>query len=367
MEDTMKLFIECTVPTRACNMKCDYCYVTQNKWWGSKMPDMDVCVNNIEKAFNKERLGGICMVNICAQGETMLPPQMTTIIRSILNNGHYVMVVSNGTLKKRFEEVCEFPEEMRKRLFFKLSFHYLELKKQKLFDTYLDNIRMIHENGISYTVEITPDDEYVPYIPEIKEWCMTNLGALCHVTVPRDERIEGFPLMTSMSREEFVNTWKDFNSDLFNFKESIFEIKRTEFCYAGKWSIALNLVTGEYKQCYKGKVLGNIYENMDKPLKLLAVGNHCKEGHCFNGHAFMGFGLIPEIRSTIYSDMRNRVQTNGEEWLSKDMKSFMSSSLTDSNDVYSEVEKKKTNLLNAAFYFKYDLKRIIKRMIRYGK
>ena len=24
MKETMKMFIECTVPTRACNMKCDY-------------------------------------------------------------------------------------------------------------------------------------------------------------------------------------------------------------------------------------------------------------------------------------------------------------------------------------------------------
>ena len=161
MKETMKMFIECTVPTRACNMNCDYCYVTQNKWWGSKMPDMSLCLSNIEKAFNKDRLGGICMVNICAQGETMLPPQMVTIIKAILENGHYVMVVSNGTLKKRFEEVCKFPENLRRRLFFKLSFHYLELKKQNLFEAYLENIRMIHKHGISYTVEITPDDEYI--------------------------------------------------------------------------------------------------------------------------------------------------------------------------------------------------------------
>lgn len=91
------------------------------------MPDMSLCVNNVKQAFNKTRLGGLCMVNICAQGETMLPPQMIEIIKSILENGHYVMVVTNGTLKKRFEEVCSFPEELRKRLFFKFSFHYLEL------------------------------------------------------------------------------------------------------------------------------------------------------------------------------------------------------------------------------------------------
>lgn len=224
---------------------------------------------------------------------------------------------------------------------------------------------MIHEHGISYTVEITPDDEYVPFIPEIKEWCMTNLGALCHVTVPRDERIEGFPLMTGMTRSEFVNTWKDFDSDLFKFKESIFEVKRNEFCYAGKWSIALNLVTGEYKQCYKGKVLGNFYKNIDKPLKLLAVGNHCKEGHCFNGHAFMGFGLIPEVRTTSYADMRNRIRSDGEEWLNEDMKRFMDHPLQEANDEFSETEKKITNLKNDVYYAGYDLKTVIKKMIKH--
>ena len=27
----MKRFIECFLPSTACNMKCEYCYITQNK------------------------------------------------------------------------------------------------------------------------------------------------------------------------------------------------------------------------------------------------------------------------------------------------------------------------------------------------
>lgn len=364
MCETMKMFIECTVPTRACNMKCDYCYVTQNKWWDSRMPDMSYCLENVNKAFHKERLGGPCMVNICAQGETLLPPQMVNIIREILDNGHYVMIVTNGTMKKRFEEMCKFPLEMRKKLFFKFSFHYLELKKQNLFEVYLNNIRMISENGISFTVEITPDDEYIPYIPEIKDWCNYNLGTLCHVTVPRDERKDGFPLMTALSREEFVEVWKDFDSDLFNYKESIFEVKRKEFCYAGAWSIALNLVTGEYKQCYKGMILGDFYKDIDKPLHLLAVGNHCKEGHCFNGHAFLGFGLIPEVRTTSYADMRNRIGFNGAQWLRNDMKYFMDHPLVEANQVFDKKQKRIVNIKNVPYSVKYDLKNAIKKMVK---
>ena len=64
------------------------------------------------------------MFNICATGETLIPNEVVEYTRAILAQGHYVMIVTNGLLKKRFEEFSEFPESYRKRLFFKISFHY---------------------------------------------------------------------------------------------------------------------------------------------------------------------------------------------------------------------------------------------------
>ena len=282
--DKMKRFIECYIPISACNMKCEYCYVTQNNWWNSAKQDFSF-TSKIKEAFSQDRLGGPCMINMCATGETLLYEEVVHILRDFLSNGHYVMLVTNGTMTNRFKACCEFPKEYRKHLFFKLSFHYLELKRINMLDTFFNNIKMLKAHGISFTVELTPDDSYVPYIEEIKDVCMRNLGALCHITVCRDEKKVGYPLMTSMKRDEFASIWSQFDSDLFKYKFSIFEKKRHEFCYAGLWSICVDIKTGVYRQCYKGKRLGNIYD-FTKPLTFCAIGNHCREGHCFNGHAF---------------------------------------------------------------------------------
>lgn len=336
----MKRFIECFLPSTACNMECEYCYITQNKERKVKPIDLEECVSKIGKALAPDRLGGICMINICAAGETLIPKEIITILHDILANGHYVMLVTNGTLTERFRECCDFPEEYRNRLFFKLSFHYLELKKQNKLDLYFSNIKMIQKAGISFTVEVTPDDGYIPYIQEIKEVCIENLGTLPHVTVARDERYRGYPFLSKLPHDEFVKVWSQFDSELFRFKDSIFGIKRKEFCYAGEWGFILNLETGNYSQCYKGKWLGNLYKNLDKPLHLCPVGHHCPEGHCYNGHAFLGFGLIPELETPDYADQRNRVLDDGTQWLNKSMEQFMRCKLKDANMEYNLSQKR---------------------------
>ena len=357
--DKMKMFIECHVPIKACNFRCDYCFVTQNKWWDSEKPDFSLCLDKIERALSVDRLGGIAMINLCATGETLLYHEMVEIIHKLLKAGHYVMVVTNGTMTERLQELCEFLPEEKERLFLKISFHYLELKKKNWIEKYFNNVSMVKNAGISFTVELTPGDVYIPYISEIKEVCDKYLGVLCHVTVTRDETKIGFPLMTKLSREEFVRTWSEFDSELFRFKESIFEVKRKEYCYAGKWGFVLELGTGEYAQCYKGKRLGNIYDDVDQPLKLLAVGHNCQEGHCFNGHAFLGFGLIPELKTSDYADQRNRKCPDGSQWLSKRMESFMRCRLCEANNEDSAVDKKISDI--KSFQIKRKVKSILKK------
>lgn len=333
----MHKFLECYVPISACNMRCKYCYVTQNGWWDNKKEDFSF-VNRIKEAFSKERLGGQCMINMCATGETLLYPEVLDIVKIFLENDHYVMLVTNGTMTERFKTVCEWPESIKKHLFFKLSFHYLELKRISKLDEYFENIRMLHDAGVSFTVELTPDDSYVPYIDEIKKICFEELGTLCHVTVCRDETKKGYPLMSSMSKEEFVDMWSGFNSELFSYKYSIFEEKRKEFCYAGLWSAVIDLKSGDYRQCYKGKALGNIYD-MTKPLNFVAIGHNCREGHCFNGHAFLGFGLIPGLDTVDFADMRDRTDGVFASWLSPEMDSFMRTKLYEYNKELADSEK----------------------------
>ncbi len=336
----MKRFVECFLPTTACNMECEYCYITQNRERTAKKVDLSQCVNKIGKALLQERLGGVCMVNICAMGETLIPKEIIPILRDILADGHYVMLVTNGTLAKRFRECCDFPEEYRKRLFFKISFHYLELKKQGKLELFFSNIEMIRNAGISFTVEITPDDSYIPHIPDMKKICMENLHALPHVTVARDERYKGYPFLSKLPREEFMKVWGQFDSELFRFKESIFEVPRREFCYAGEWGFVLDLQTGEYRQCYKGKRLGNLYKNVEQPLHLYPLGHNCPEGHCYNGHAFLGFGLIPELNVPDFADQRNRILPDGTQWLSGPMEQFMRCRLKDANAEFTSRQKR---------------------------
>ena len=356
----LKKFIECYLPMTKCNMHCEYCYIFEHKNSGEEFCDLSKCLQYAASVFSQEHMGGTCLFNICAAGETLLHPDLSKLAHIILSNGHYLMLVTNGTLTERIKEYCSFENDLKERLFFKISIHYLELKRLKMLDKFFDNIKTIKEAGISYTVELTPDDSYIPYIDEIKDVCRERLGALCHVTVPRDERKKDYPLMTGLSREEFKETWKSFNSDLFDFKESIFEIKRNEFCYAGKWSMVINLSTGDYSQCYKGRRLGNLFDYPTGKLNTNAIGNHCQEGHCFNGHAFLGFGLIPEIHSPTFADMRNRTLPDGNQWLGEKMSSFMSQKLYNNNTQYNWVEKKLANAENYIIRAKNKFARILK-------
>jgi len=281
------------------------------------------------------------MINLCAGGETLIASDIVPVIRALLEAGHYLMVVTNGTLTKRFEEIAKFPKELLNRLFFKFSFHYLEFKRLNCMDKFFNNVRMMRDAGCSFTVEATPSDELIPYIDDMKRICIENVGAICHVTVARNERTLDIEPLTGYSWEKYKEIWSVFDSPLFDFKYSIFNKPRKEFCYAGEWSMYIDLPSGKMRQCYCGLSMGNIFKDLDKPVKFLPIGHGCGQPHCYNGHAFLGFGNIPEIETPTYADMRNRVCEDGSEWLTPDMKNFMCQKAENDNHVYTDCEKKK--------------------------
>ena len=131
--DKIKRFIDIAVPVQTCNLRCPYCYIAQEDKFLAALPYFMYDAKTMGKALSKERLGGVCHFNLCGGGETLLPPQMTDILYELLAQGHYLAVVTNGTVTKRFEEICDFPEEFRKRLLFKFSFHYTELRRLNKF------------------------------------------------------------------------------------------------------------------------------------------------------------------------------------------------------------------------------------------
>ncbi len=94
------------------------------------------------------------------------------------------MVVTNGTLSARFDQIVKFP-----RLFWRgclsNSFHYLELLRTGLMDSFFENIEKVMRAGSSFTVEITAADELIPHIEDIKRISMDKLGVIPHLTIAR--------------------------------------------------------------------------------------------------------------------------------------------------------------------------------------
>ena len=361
--DRIKRFIDCYIPTETCNFRCHYCYIYNFGKFNNKIFKLTHSVEEIKEALSVKRLGGKCLINLCAGGETLLSPDVIPVTKALLEEGHYVMIVTNGSIKKRFEEISELKPELLKHLFFKFSYHYLELKRLGLLDTFFDNIKMMKKAGASFTVEITPNDELEKYIDEIKKITIKELGALPHCTIARKD-VKNIPVMSKHSLKEYVNIWSQFDSKLLEFKNEIFNVKRKEFCYAGDWSCYLNLETGSLKQCYHGLIIGNIYENMDKPIKFRPIGSNCKEAHCYNGHVWLSLGDIPELNTPTYEQLRNRKTEFGDEWINEEMKSFMGCKLRDSNNELSIDEKKKVNKLFKKDYRKYNISRIKNKMKR---
>ena len=361
----MKRFINCHVPVTTCNLRCPYCYITQNKWWDNKLTEFDYTAEHIKKALTAERLGGLCHFNMCGGGETLLPPQIVDIIRVILENGHSVMVITNGTVSKRFDEIIQFPKELLERLCFKFSFQYVELKRLNLMDKFFDNIKKVRNAGCSFSLELTPHDEIIDEIPKIKEICMKEVGAYCHITVARDDAKKGVPILSKYNKEEYKKIWQSFDSTMFEYKMSTFNIKRKEFCYAGAWSLLLNIGTGEAEQCYKSCIKQNIFKDINKPIKFIPVGNNCRCDHCHNSHAFLTLGLIPELDSPTYAEIRNREDKDGNEWLNEYMKKNLSEKLYDDNKQYSKYQKLKANLRIRVLHKPYtEAKDLVKKIMK---
>ncbi len=341
MPDKIKKYFECYIPVTKCNLKCHYCYVAQADKFKGKILPLEYSVAHIARSLRKERVEGTALINLCADGETMLLPEITQLTAAILNEGHFVSIVTNGTISKKIDELCCLPDDSIKHLFIKFSFHYLEMKRANLMKTFFDNVKKIKEAGASFTVEITTNDELVPFIEEIKSVCLENLGALPHLSIARDDNSPVIARLSRYSEKEAYDIWGSFDSELFNFKLPMFEKKRCEFCYAGAWSYSLNMRTGELSSCYGWFPIQNIFKDLEIPIKEVPIGRRCPYPHCFNNHSFLSFGDIPDLFALPpkYSDLRNRKCLDGSEWLNENAKEFFGSRLYESNYKYTKEEQ----------------------------
>lgn len=355
MEKVKKL-IFFRIPMSICNLRCHYCYLAQRQeCYQGKQPEMKYSPKEVALALSSARVGGRAFINFCADGETLLTKDLHLYVKELLKEGHYCEVVTNLTISSELEKYLEFDKDLLKRLEFKCSFHYLELKKKNLLDVFISNVKKVWEAGASASIEITPNDELIPFIDEIKALSQKEFGALPHITIARDDSTENIGYLTKLSMEQYDEIWGAFNSEFWEYKKSIFGQRRKEFCYAGSWSFYIDISTGLARQCYCGKYLGDIFANIEEPLPEEPIGR-CQMPHCFNGHAFLTFGTIPEMTEVGFGNIRNRIKCDGTEWIQTNLKSFFNSKLKENNVELLQREKRKYIIKS---YPKYLIRRIM--------
>ena len=337
-DDKIVKYIELHVPTWPCNFRCPYCYIGQHYADTERghVQKFEYSPADLANAISKERVGGTALVNFCASGETLILPKNMEYIKAILETGHFVMVVTNMTQTNALKQLCELPAEWRERLFLKCSFHWMELKRLGLLEQFADNVNMCWDAGISLTVEITPHDELVPEIDEIKKFSMEHFGALPHITVARDEN-NHFRRLTKYSEQEYFDIWNQFDSELFRFKSKIWGKRVHDFCYAGHWTYSVNIADGKMQCCSSGKRVGNLYKSKKLPVK--PTCKSCNQYHCYNGHSWIALGCITTIEAPTYKEMRDRVRTDGTHWLYPRMADVFSQKLYNQNKPYSVLKR----------------------------
>ena len=215
-----------------------------------------------------------------------------------------------------------------------MALHYLELKRIGMLDKFVDNVCLMRDSGCSYTIECTPTDELEPYIDELAAFCIKHFGAKCHLTIARDDLTNKKNVLSKKTFEEYCKVWNQFESNMFSFKKDIFLRKCKEFCYAGCWSLYVDLGTGMTKPCYGQMCNQNIFKEPNKEIIFEPVGHHCTQPYCYNGHAYLALGEIPELETPTYSEIRNRKCIDGTEWEQSELKEAFSTKLYTTNEIW---------------------------------
>ena len=356
-------FIECALPVTVCNLECSYCYVIQRHNRSMQMPKLKYSPELIGKGLSKARWGGTCYFSICGAGETLIPKESVEIAAEILKQGHFVNITTNGTLSKRFDELVALPEEHRQRIHIAFSFHYLELVRTKLLNTFFDNVDKVRDAGCSFLVQINLCDEYIEQLEEIKRLCLARTGALPQVAATRKENnlTSDIEFLTNLPLEKYLSLGREVDSPLFEFTMRNFNVRQGGFCYAGDWTGQLDLGTGMLSRCYGSVIRQDIFRDTKKPIDFCAVGRHCGSLFCMNSSHFLSLGAIPDAYQDVtYAGLRNRRHAG---WYSSRMDEFLSSKLIETNRPYAASKRIQVQLY-ALYEFTYKHLAAVKRSLR---
>jgi len=331
-------------------MKCHYCYVARERF--PEAPPGNVYDPKlIAKALTQKRLGGKAYLHICAWGETFLDPQIVEVSDLLLREGHYVSLSHNGTIRNVINEFCSFEPRLKQRLHFFVALQWSELKRLVLLDSFAENVRKIKDSSISYSISVTADDLLISEIAMIKEYCLDNFGALCHVLECRDETKPEIPRMTELMTDKHIELWGSFNSLTFDTQQIYWEERRNEFCYMGEVAGFIDFDSGLIWQACGGKKLCNMFDDLSEPIRFCALGRNCQKAHCFLGNILMGGGgVIPEIPYPRFAEQRDRRCQDGSTWYTPKFRKFCSQKAIENMEPYSTDRKVYIDTIMAVVY-----------------
>ena len=322
------------LPGSLCNLNCSYCYVGDKK---GDLGEYVYPVKHMLKCFDPKRFGGPISFEGTGVGETLLWPEIVDFTQGMLLHGHVVTYNTNLTITPVIEKFCNLNKELRSRLVLAVSLHYLELKRKKLLDKFLANLRMLKSAEISFSMGICISDSIIPHLQEINELFKKEIGLLPLAQMIRTYDRNGGKIARAYSHaaDKLVKETCDVRA--WNLEKFIFGSKRNEFCLAGESSIDLHLGTGDYAKCWGsnglGKkwreivlekneskllkkiplvksvtyklfkeprlFLGNMFKNPNEPIKFGPIGE-CPFYDCVCAE-FQCWGLIPELNVGTFS------------------------------------------------------------------
>lgn len=327
-----------------CNLKCSYCYLRQRDYCFDVDHELKYSIDTIKKACSIERIGGVALFAIVGDGETLMPDYIIDLIFAIIDEGHYVTVLTNGTISKKIQDIVNRLEvENKKDKFcFQFSLHYFELVKANLLDKFFDNIHYTQEHGISFVVKTVLGEEFnAENAKEFIELTKEKIGGVPQVSIARNDSSMEKNICTNLTDEEYFAMGDLFESELFELDKSELQVRREEFCYAGLWVFFVNFTTGICTECLGNRDNSfNFFENLDKPLTLYPVGRRCKMKYCQCCN-FQAWGLIPERTVPTNKDIYDR---EGTKWLTDSFIEVFSTKLFETNKVFSEKEKEENDL-----------------------
>lgn len=300
MEKIVKM-INGTIHTSGGTLCCEYCYLAQAGYQNDKeVFALRYPLDTILEACSKKRLGGVCFIQIIGDGETLLPKDAVSLILGLLREGHYVQIITNGTLTERLHELVEGAKQegAAERLLISFSLHFIELERGNWLKIYADNIKYVRENGISFRVSMVCSDADIEAEDRIHTFCENELNgiALGIGSAKKYNEITGNieGLWSKYNKKEYYEkVMSIFPSYNLEYIQDLDEIDNHKFCYAGSWYFQLDFTTGTYSQCLQNAgPVHNFFENMEEGLLLEPVGTGCRASWCWCGWS-KKLNLIP--------------------------------------------------------------------------